>query len=72
MVLKFLKTLSPVRGLTLNQLTKKLTDLMLLVAGQRGPTIHLLDVDIMMLMYSRASFRVAEAVKQSEEHTYRK
>ena len=65
MALTYLRSLSPVRSLNLSKLTKKLTVLMLLVAGQRGQTIHLLDVVNMTLTYSRASFRVAEPVKQT-------
>lgn len=64
-VLGYLRSLSPVRHLTVSLLTRKLLMLMLLLSGQRGQTIHLLDIKNFELSYSRAVFRIPELLKQS-------
>ena len=64
-VLNYLKSLSPVRSLSLKLLTQKLTMLLLLLSGQRGQTIRLLNVQNMTLTYSRVSFRIGEPIKQT-------
>ena len=46
-VLRFLKTLSPVSSLSLKNLNLKLVMLLSLVTAQRGQTLHLLDVNLM-------------------------
>lgn len=46
-VLCYLKKLSPVRSLNLKQLTLKLVMLLALVSGQRGQTIHVLNLNNM-------------------------
>lgn len=46
-VLKFLKTLSPVASLSVKDLDLKLIMLLSLVTAQRGQTLHLLDVNLM-------------------------
>jgi len=48
-VFTYLATLHPVESLTLKQLTSKFIMLLLLVSGQRGQTIHLLDINHMLV-----------------------
>lgn len=48
-VLTYLATLHPVESSTLKELTFKLVVLLLLVSGQRGQTIHLLDINNMFV-----------------------
>ena len=43
-VLSFLKTMSPNENLTLTLLTKTLVVLLLLLFGQRGQTVHMIDI----------------------------
>ena len=64
-VLAYLKSLSPVRFISVKLLTWKLTMLLLLLAGQRGQSIALLDVRNMTLTYSKATFRIGDLVKQT-------
>lgn len=63
LVLNYLKTLSPNKRLSLSFLTKKLVVLLLLLSGQRGQSIHLLDVRNMTLTFSTATFRIADLIK---------
>lgn len=46
-VLRFLKTLSPVASLSLKNLSLKLVMLLSLLTAQRGQTLHLLDISLM-------------------------
>ena len=55
-VLTYLATLHPVESLTLKQLTLKLVMLLLLVSGQRGQTIHLLDINHMFVNDAKYTF----------------
>ena len=64
-VLDYLKTLSPVRTLSLTKLSKKLLMLLLLLSGQRGQTIHLMDLRNMTLTDSHAKFRIGDLTKTS-------
>ena len=43
-VLKYLKSLSPLEGLSLLQLTRKLVTLFALTTGQRAQTLHVFDI----------------------------
>ena len=49
LVLNYIKSLGPNEDLSVILLTKKLTMLMLLVSGQRGQVLHLLDVRNMII-----------------------
>ena len=62
-VLNYLKTLSPVKTLSLAKLTKKLLMLLLLLSGHRGQTIHLLDIRNMTLTNSKAKFQIGDIIK---------
>ena len=64
-VLAFLKTLGPVEALSLLALSQKLNMLLMLLAGQRGQSVHLLDIVNMTLTHDCVSFRVAELTKSS-------
>ena len=48
-VLSYLKTLHPVDSLRLKDLSFKFLMLLLLVSGQRGQTIHMLDLNNMIV-----------------------
>lgn len=48
-VLSYLKTLHPVDSLSLKDLSFKLVVILLLVSGQRGQTIHMLDINDMVI-----------------------
>ena len=63
LVLNFLRQLSPVKFISLACLTKKLLMLMLFLSGQRGQSMHLLDVRNMTLTYSSATFRIGDVTK---------
>ena len=47
---KYLKTLHPIRGLHLRDLTLKITMLIALLSGQRCQTIHALDISDMQVV----------------------
>ena len=66
MVLTYLATLHPVKSLTLKQLTLKLVMLLLLVSGQRGQTIHLLDINHMFGGEDKYTFVIPNHLKQSK------
>ena len=65
-VLTYLATLHPVESLTLKQLTLKLVMLLLLVSGQRGQTIHLLDINHMFVSDDKYIFVISNHLKQSK------
>lgn len=65
LVLQYLKTLTPVKKIPLDLLTKKLVVLLLLLSGQRGQTIQLLDVRNMTLTFSKVTFRIGDLTKTS-------
>ena len=64
-VLNYLKTLQPSSALSLLMLSQKLTMLLVLLAGQRGQSIHLLDIVNMTLTDNFVAFRLAELTKTS-------
>ena len=64
-VLKFIEKLGPNEEIPTLMLSKKLTMLLLLQSGQRGQTIHLLDIRNMSLTDTRASFRIRDLLKTS-------
>lgn len=64
-VLNRLRQLSPVRDLSMKDLTLKLVMLMALVSAQRAQTLHLLDTDFMKLSEFSVSFSIKEVVKNS-------
>ena len=68
-VLRFLKTLSPVASLSLRSLTLKLVMLLSLVTAQRGQTFHLLDINLMSIYDSSIVFTFNKPLKQSNPRT---
>ena len=62
-VLDYLETLHPVATLSLKDLTLKLVMLTLLVTGQRGQTIHLMDLDYMKQGKQSYTFVIQERIK---------
>ena len=64
-VLAYLRTLAPVKRLSLKELTLKLTMLLLLLSGSRGQTIMALNVRNMTLSYSKAKFVLGDLLKTS-------
>ena len=64
-VLSYLKGLGQNEGLSLIQLSRKLTMLMLLTSGQRGQTIMVLDVRNLSFSGGCASFRIGDPLKNS-------
>jgi len=64
-VLSYLQSLSPVEKLSLKELTLKLVVLILLVSGQRGQTVHLLNIDHMVSVNSCYTFQIVDHLKQS-------
>ncbi|CAG2254849.1 unnamed protein product [Mytilus edulis] len=65
-VLKYLKTLSPVYMLSLRVLTYKLVTLLLLLTGQRLQTIHSLDLDDITVTDSNIYIDVRSLLKCSK------
>lgn len=68
-VLRFLKTLSPVASLSLKNPTLKLVMLLSLVTAQRGQTLHLLDINLMSIYDSSIVFTFNKPLKQSNPRT---
>ncbi|XP_046340897.2 uncharacterized protein LOC125383559 [Haliotis rufescens] len=64
-VLGYLKTLMPLKELSLKDLTLKTVTLIALLSGQRLQTVHLLDVRDISLFSSCCKFRVGSLIKQS-------
>lgn len=64
-LLQHLKRLSPVKRLTLKDLTFKLVALIAILSGQRIQSIQLLDVRNMSLSKSKCKFRIGDLVKTS-------
>ena len=56
-VLDYLKSLFPVNGITLKNLTLKVVMLTILVTGQRSQTIHLMDIKNMQVLQDRYIYR---------------
>lgn len=65
-VLKYLKSLWPLEQLSLKDLTIKLLILLLLVTGQRGQSIHLLNLDGMNMSSQSCSFELLDHIKTSK------
>jgi len=65
-VLTYLVTLHPVDSLTHKQLTLKLVMPLLLVSGQRGQAIHLLDINHMFVSEDKYTFAIPNHLKQSK------
>ena len=64
-VLQFIRRLGPNEDIPTLMLSKKLTMLLLLQSGQRGQTLHMLDIRNMTLTDTRASFRIGDLLKTS-------
>ena len=64
-VLSYLKTLHPVDSLRLKDLSFKFLMLLLLVSGQRGQTIHMLDLNDMIVSDNGFTFVIVNHLKQS-------
>ena len=62
-MLTYIKRLGPNDCLSIIQLSKKLTVLMLLISGQRGQVLHLLDIRNMVISDSRVSFSIGDLLK---------
>ena len=65
-VLKYLETLHPHSDITLKNLTLKLVMIILLVSGQRGQTVHLMDLSSMEMADNTCRFHVTEHIKTSK------
>ena len=59
-VLKYLETLYPHSDITLKNLTLKLVMIILLVSGQRGQTVHLMDLSSMEMADNTCRFHITE------------
>lgn len=64
-VLHYLQGLSPVGTLNLKELTLKLVTLILLVFGQRGQTVHLLNLSNMLVSADSYTFLFSKLLKQT-------
>ena len=65
LVLDYIIALGPDEDLTLIQLSRKLAILMLLLSGQRGQTLHFLDIRNMTVSDLSISFRLGDPLKTS-------
>ena len=65
MVLDYICSLGSTEALSLLHLSRKLVILMLLLSGQRGQTLHLLDVRNLSLSESQAIFGIGDLLKTS-------
>lgn len=65
LVLEYVEQLHPLYDLTLKDLTLKLVMLVALVTGQRGQSIHLMDLEHMSVGKDCYKFLIQEKVKQS-------
>lgn len=65
-VLTYLSTLHPVQELPLKDLTLKVLMLLLLVTGQRGQSIHLMNLSAMKLTESACQFQILDHTKTSK------
>jgi len=66
LVLNYLTTLDPIEKLTLKDLTLKLLMLLLLVTGQRGQSMHLLNVVTIHLSDISCVFNLTSHTKTSK------
>ena len=65
-VLKYLETLYPHSDITLKNLTLKLVMIILLVCGQRGQTVHLMDLSSMEMADNACRFHITEHIKTNK------
>lgn len=65
LILGYIEKLGPNHSLSIIQLSSKLVMLMLLVSGQRGQTLHVLDIRNMSVSPSRVAFRIGDSLKTS-------
>ena len=65
LMLSHIKSLGPNEELSLIQLSRILTALMLLISGQRGQVLHLVDIRNMSITNSRVSFRIDDPLKSA-------
>ena len=65
-VLRYIRSLAPSDDLPLNVLASKLASLCLIVSGQRGQTIHALDLNHMEKSPDTFTFRISVLLKQSK------
>jgi len=65
-VLKYLKTLIPVNRLSLKHLTWKLVMLLSLLTGQRGQTLHLMDIRFIEITENYVRIQILELLKTSK------
>ena len=65
-VLTYLSTLHPVQELPLKDLTLKVLMLLLLVTGQRGQSIHSMNLSAMKLTESACQFQILDHTKTSK------
>ena len=64
-VLKFLRSLGPSKDLPLLSLSRKLVMLMRLLSGERGQALLALDINLMVLVPGKVSFRILDLMKTS-------
>ena len=62
-ILRFLKTLSPVKNLSLLQLSQKTVALLLLLTGQRGQSIHVMDLRNIDITKNHVKIRFGDLLK---------
>lgn len=65
-VLKFLKNLTPISSLSLLKLSQKLLMLLALLSGQRGQTLHLIDIRNIHLQDSCVKIVIGDLLKTSD------
>ena len=65
-VLKYLKGLSPLESLSLLQISQKLLMLLLLLSGQRGQTIHLMDIKNIFITEDNVKIVIGDLLKNSK------
>ena len=69
-VLKFVKSLSPLKDLTLLQLSRKLVTLLALSTGQRAQTLHMLDIRNIDSCENHLKLRIGDLLKQSRPNNH--
>jgi site-specific recombinase XerD len=65
-VLTYLKGLSPLESLSLLQISQKLLMLLLLLSGQRGQTIHLMDIKNIFITEDNVKIVIGDLLKNSK------
>ena len=65
-MLSYLKTLSPVKDLTLKMLTLKIVALLGLLSAQRCQTLYFLDIRNMAINSSTVKFSIGDKLKQTK------